>query len=146
MGFMEWFGRKNNTTKGNSVSSSVHRPLTDEERRFSLTAEELEAFEWGIFAQRLKQEGLIPEQFSFVPQKKYKPIVSIDRGLPRMDLEFVSDVDKKKMTLSIVGSSVMISDEKHVYDVSEPISRVWQEMTKREPEHEIRSVFDSPVM
>ena len=147
MGFMEWFGKKNKPSVENNALQQ--QTLTAEEKDNNwLSAERLKGFNWVGFGVRLIQEGVLPESFSPVPRKdNNEPHASIDGGRPAMTIYFDSKTDNESKQFVIIGSKVMVSDEKNVYIDSEPASRIWQEMAGLKPEKELRSIFDNaPVM
>ncbi len=126
--------------KNNSQSSNVnYQSLTEEQKRITLSIEQLQSFNWNNFGKTLVQGGLLPASYNAEPQS-VDVYVGLDK-LPRVTLTFGSEAEKTTQTLVIDKSSVMVAVDGHGYVDNAQMSRVWQEMTGLEPEKEIGPVM-----
>ena len=128
--------------KNNNKSEVVkvqHAPLTEEQKKRTLSMEQLQSFNWTSFGKTLLQGGLLPASYSAEPQN-VDVYVGLDK-LPRVNLTFASDMQKQTQTLVIDKATVMVAVDGHGYIDNAEMSKVWQQMTGLEPEHEIGPVM-----
>lgn len=135
-GFVAGSHKKN---LNNGALKTQYAPLTEEQKKVTLSMEQLQAFNWNNFGNALLQGGLLPTSYVSEPED-VDVYVGVDR-LPRVQLTFGSEIQKQKQTLVIARTGVMVAVDGQGYVDSPAMSKIWQEMSGLEPELEIGPVM-----
>ena len=117
-----------NKVKSGTVAVETSNPS-------SLTDKQLREFNWTIFGKKLLQKHLLPPTYLAEPQS-VSVYTGLDR-LPRAEITFGSGTIKQTKTLVIDKAEVMVADDKQIYIDSEPMSRVWQEVSGVQPDKDM---------